>query len=80
MTTKAFNKIRAGLEEAILVAPYVARIAALEMALQHLIRVHETWNAAVETIIGRPPNWDDGYLDEARAVLAAQALITPESN
>lgn len=38
--------------------------------LKELVRVNEEWNAAVEEIIGRPPNWNDSYLDGARAAIA----------
>ena len=47
------------------------RVTELEAALRGLIRMNEEHNAAVETVIGRPPNWSDTYLDEARAALAA---------
>jgi hypothetical protein len=39
-------------------------------ALQALVAASEAWNASVEQIIGRPPNWSDGYLDAARAAIA----------
>lgn len=43
--------------------------AELKAALGDLVKIHETWNASVEKIIGRPPNWGDGYLDKARELL-----------
>lgn len=39
-------------------------------ALRGLVDVNESWNASVLKIIERPVGWADGYLDEARAVLA----------
>jgi len=46
------------------------QIAELVSALSGLVKINEKWNAMVERTIGRPPNWTDGYLDMARAVLA----------
>lgn len=46
--------------------------AALEetrKALAGLVKINEDWNASVEKIIGRAPNWSDDYLDAARAAL-----------
>lgn len=42
----------------------------LREALEGLVKVNEEWNAAVERITGRQPNWTDRYLDAARAALA----------
>lgn len=39
-------------------------------ALQELVIANEQWNASVEDIVGRPPNWADGYLDKARAAIS----------
>ena len=47
------------------------RIEVLEKALGNLVAAIERWDAAVQTVVGRPANWDDGYLDEARAALKA---------
>lgn len=46
--------------------------AELREALRKLVQVNEEWNASVAAIIGRPPNWTDGYLDEARALLSGE--------
>ncbi len=47
-----------------------ALIAELVAALGGLVEINTKWNVTVEKTIGRPPNWTDGYLDMARAVLA----------
>jgi len=47
-----------------------AELADCREALRGLVKVNEEWNSAVEATIGRPPNWTDGYLDKARAILA----------
>lgn len=47
-----------------------ALIAELVSALCGLVEINTKWNAMVERTIGRPPNWTDGYLDLARAVIA----------
>lgn len=39
-------------------------------ALEGLVKVNEEHNASVETVIGRPLNWKDTYLDAARAAIA----------
>ena len=39
-------------------------------ALKALVKANEEWNAAVESTIGRPPTWTDGYLDSARDAIA----------
>ena len=46
------------------------RIERLEKALRDLVKVNEDWNANVQSIIGRPVNWNDSYLDAARAALS----------
>ena len=45
--------------------------AAPEMleALENLVAINEAHNQAVEGVIGRPVEWKDGYLDEARAAI-----------
>jgi hypothetical protein len=40
-------------------------------ALKALVKANEDWNADVQAVIGRPPHWTDGYLDEARAAIAS---------
>ena len=47
----------------------VKRVDALEGALGRLVKMNEDHNAAVERVIGRPLNWTDDYLNEARAAL-----------
>lgn len=51
-------------------------IAELVGALQDLVQANEKWNADVETIIGRHPNWSDAYLDRARAAISAATLAS----
>ena len=41
-------------------------------ALANLIRMNEEHNAAVEKVMGRPLNWSDNYLNEARAALTKE--------
>ena len=38
-------------------------------ALENLVAINEAHNKAVEGVIGRPVEWKDGYLDEARAAI-----------
>lgn len=63
-----------------LVADAICRLAAennrlqvdidqLRNALSDLVECNERWNASVQKVIGRVPNWTDGYLDRARAIL-----------
>ena len=40
-------------------------------ALEELVQANEEWNAAVETVIGRPAGWNADYLNKAKAVIAA---------
>lgn len=47
-----------------------AALQARTEALKELVAANEQWNASVAAVIGRPPNWTDGYLDKARAALA----------
>lgn len=49
-----------------------ARILKLEAALRNLVHLNEEWNAAVETVIGRPVGWTADYLKEAKAVLGEE--------
>lgn len=46
-----------------------AEVARLRAALSDLVTCNERWNESVQQIIGRVPNWTDGYLDRARAAL-----------
>jgi len=39
-------------------------------ALIALVAVNESHNCAMEKVIGRPTNWNDSYLDAARAAIA----------
>lgn len=59
---------RSGAEFALAVAEERERV--LVEALADLVRVNEEWNADVQKIVGRPPNWTDGYLNTAREALA----------
>lgn len=43
--------------------------AELLEALEALVKVNETWNESIQKITGRPPNWNDSYLDKARAAI-----------
>ena len=45
-------------------------------ALADLVRINVEHNAALEKVMGRPADWKDSYLNEARAALA---LIKGES-
>ena len=45
-------------------------IERLREALADLVECNDRWNASVQAVIGRVPNWTDGYLDAARAALA----------
>ena len=51
-------------------AAAIEAVGALVEALAELVDCNERYNAAVQTIIHRPPDWDDGYLAKARAALA----------
>jgi chromosome segregation ATPase len=48
-----------------------AKLARVVEALAELVKINEEHNAAVQEVIGRPLNWDDGYLSAARAAIAA---------
>jgi hypothetical protein len=48
----------------------------LAMALKNLVKANETWNQGMMDVIGRPPNWNDSYLNEAKQAL--QSLTTNE--
>jgi hypothetical protein len=51
----------------------------LAEALANLVKANETWNQGMMDVIGRPPNWNDSYLNEAKEAL--QSLTpTHESN
>lgn len=39
-------------------------------ACKALVKCNEEWNAAVENTIGKPPGWNDSYLDDTRAAIA----------
>ena len=41
----------------------------LHGALKDLVKMNEDHNAAVESVIGRPLNWSDSYLDKARTAI-----------
>ena len=47
-------------------------IERLRGALGNLVRMNEEHNAAVEKVMGRPLNWSDNYLNEARAALTGE--------
>jgi hypothetical protein len=49
-----------------------AEVGRLREALRNLVKMNEEHNAAIEAVIGRPLNWSDNYLDEARAALAGE--------
>ena len=48
----------------------------LAEALRNLVNANETWNQGMMDIIGRPPKWNDSYLNDARQAL--QSLTTNE--
>jgi hypothetical protein len=41
----------------------------LAVALANLVKANETWNQGMMDFIGRPPNWNDSYLNEAKEAL-----------
>jgi len=41
----------------------------LAEALANLVNANETWNQGMMDVIGRPPNWNDSYLNEAKEAL-----------
>ena len=47
-----------------------AMVDRLAEALKQLVACNERWNADVQQIIGKPPSWTDGYLNDAREVLS----------
>ena len=55
-------------------AALLQRVEELESALRELVQCNEEWNAAVESVIGRPAGWNAAYLDKAKKALAP----TPE--
>lgn len=58
------------LDEANANARLIAAAPDLLAALRELVRANTSWNAAVESCIGRPVAWTDDYLDAARAAIA----------
>jgi hypothetical protein len=48
----------------------------LAEALKNLVKANEIWNQGMMDVIGRPPNWNDSYLNEAKQAL--QSLTTNE--
>ena len=46
----------------------------LAEALANLVKANETWNRGMMDVIGRPPNWNDSYLNEAKEALQS---LTP---
>lgn len=50
---------------------------ALATELEALVKVNERWNAAVLNVIQAPESWNDSYLDDARAALAAYKETQP---
>jgi len=47
----------------------------LAEALANLVKANETWNQGMMDVIGRPLNWNDSYLNEAKEALQS---ITPK--
>jgi hypothetical protein len=41
----------------------------LAEALKNLVKANEIWNQGMMDVIGRPPNWNDSYLNEAKQAL-----------
>jgi hypothetical protein len=41
----------------------------LAEALRNLVKANEIWNQGMMDVIGRPPNWNDSYLNEAKQAL-----------
>ena len=50
-------------------AKLIAAAPELLHALEDLVKAHETWNAAMIEVIGRPPKWGDEHLNNARAAI-----------
>jgi hypothetical protein len=50
-------------------ARLIAAAPDLLEALQQLVLINERHNAACETVLGRPLDWKDDYLDAARAAI-----------
>jgi len=48
----------------------------LAEALANLVKANETWNQGMMDVIGRPPNWNDSYFNEAKEALQS---LTPKS-
>jgi hypothetical protein len=48
----------------------------LAESLANLVKANETWNQGMMDVIGRPPNWNDSYLNEAKSALQS---LTPKS-
>jgi uncharacterized protein (DUF3084 family) len=48
----------------------------LANALDNLVNANQKWNETMMGIIGRPPNWNDSYLNEAKEAL--RSLTQPE--
>jgi len=47
----------------------------LAEALANLVKANETWNQGMMDVIGRPPNWNDSYLNESKEALQT---LTPK--
>jgi chromosome segregation ATPase len=48
----------------------------LAEALANLVKANETWNQGIMDVMGRPPNWNDSYLNAAKQALQT---LTPKS-
>jgi len=48
----------------------------LAEALANLVKANETWNQGMMDVIGRPPNWNQSYLNEAKEALQS---LTPNA-
>lgn len=49
----------------------------LATELEALVRHNEEWNTSVRKIMTYPESWNDSYLDDARAALAAYKESLP---
>jgi hypothetical protein len=49
----------------------------LAEALKNLVKANEIWNQGMMDVIGRPPNWNDSYLNEAKQALQS---LTPKND
>ena len=57
-------------EELVTLDLHACAITELVEGLRRLVKQNEDWNETVIRVVGRPPNWTDEYLSDARALIA----------